>query len=51
MRDLKKIKSKMKTTDDFFDIIDENMGYIQMFYKIFEDKNPVMELTLPFITK
>ncbi len=37
----------MKTTDDFFDVIDGYMGHIQWFYKKFEDKNPVMELSLP----
>jgi hypothetical protein len=37
----------MKTTDDFFDVIDDYMGHIQWFYKKFEDKNPVMELSLP----
>lgn len=37
----------MKTTDDFFDIIDEYMGRIQWFYNKFADKKPVMELSLP----
>ena len=37
----------MKTTDDFFDVIDDYMGHIQWFYKKFKDKNPVMELSLP----
>lgn len=37
----------MKTTDDFFDIIDEHMGHIQLFYKKFADKRPVMEVSLP----
>ncbi len=37
----------MKTTEDFYDIIDAYMGHIQLFYKKFKDKNPVMELSLP----
>ena len=37
----------MKTTDDFFDIIDEYMVHIQLFYKKFADKKPVMEVSLP----
>ena len=37
----------MKTTDDFFDIIDQYMGHIQWVYKKFEDKKPVMEVSLP----
>jgi hypothetical protein len=37
----------MKTTDDFFDVIDKHMGHIQFFYKKFEDKNPIMEVSLP----
>ena len=47
MRDLKKLKSKMKSTDDFFDIIDEHMEHIQWFYNKFKNKMPVMELSLP----
>ena len=38
----------MKTTDDFFDIIDEYMWHIQLFYKKFADKKPVMEVSLPY---
>ena len=37
----------MKTTKDFYTIIDEYMGHIQLFYKKFKDKKPVMELSLP----
>ncbi|HEC97868.1 MAG TPA: hypothetical protein ENI58_06915 [Nitrospirae bacterium] len=37
----------MKTTDDFYNIINQYMGHIQLFYRKYEDKNPVMELSLP----
>ncbi len=37
----------MKTTEDFYNIINAYMGHIQLFYKTFKDKNPVMELSLP----
>ena len=37
----------MKTTKDFYTIIDAYMGHIQLFYKKFKDKKPVMELSLP----
>lgn len=37
----------MKTTKDFYTIIDDYMGHIQLFYKKFKDKKPVMELSLP----
>jgi hypothetical protein len=37
----------MKTTEDFYKVIDENMEHIQFFYREFEDKKPVMELSLP----
>jgi len=37
----------MKTNQEFFDIIEEHMGYIQMLYDKFADKRPVMELSMP----
>ena len=37
----------MKTTKDFYTIVDNYMGHIQLFYKKFKDKKPVMELSLP----
>ena len=37
----------MKTTKDFYAITDDYMGHIQLFYKKFKDKKPVMELSLP----
>lgn len=39
--------NNMKTTEDFHNIIDDFMGHIQLFYKQFKNKNPVMELSLP----
>lgn len=37
----------METIEDFFNIIDEYMPHIQLFYSQFADKKPVMELSLP----
>ncbi len=37
----------MKTTEDCHNIIDDYMGRIQLFYRKYEDKRPVMELSLP----
>ena len=37
----------MKTTKDFYNIIDDYIGHIQLLYEKFKDKKPVMELSLP----
>ena len=37
----------MKTNKDFFRVLDQYRGHIQMFYKRFADKKPIMELSLP----
>ena len=37
----------MRTNEDFFAILDEYMGDIQVFYKRHAYKKPIMELSLP----
>jgi len=37
----------MSTTEDFFRILDQYIGHIQIFYKRYADKKPIMELSLP----
>ena len=37
----------MKTNKDFCAILDQYMGHIQIFYKRYADKKPIMELSLP----
>jgi hypothetical protein len=37
----------MRTNEEFFAILDQYMGHIQIFYRRLADKKPVMELSLP----
>ena len=37
----------MRTNEDFFAIFEQYMGHIQMFYKRYANKKPIMELSLP----
>lgn len=37
----------MKTNDEFFQAVGENMGPLQMLYHKFADNRPVMEIVLP----
>lgn len=37
----------MRTTAEFFDVVDEHMAHLQMFYQKFAGKNPIMQISLP----
>ena len=37
----------MRTTDEFFAILDQYMAHLQIFYKRHAAKKPIMELSLP----
>jgi len=37
----------MRTNEDFFEILDQYMGHIQIFYKRHADNKPILELSLP----
>ena len=37
----------MRTNEDFFEILDQYMGHIQIFYKRHSDNKPIMELSFP----
>lgn len=37
----------MKTNEDFFRVLNQYMGHIQIFYKRYAEKKPIMELSLP----
>ena len=38
---------KMSTNEDFLDILNQYIGTIQIFYKKYAEKKPIMELSLP----
>lgn len=37
----------MRTTAEFFEVVDEHMTHLQMFYQRFVDKKPIMQISLP----
>ncbi|MBU2227214.1 MAG: hypothetical protein KJ936_06035 [Proteobacteria bacterium] len=38
---------KMSTNEDFFGILDRYIGHVQILYKRYAEKQPIMELSLP----
>ncbi len=37
----------MRTKAEFFEVVDEHMAHLQMFYQKFADKKPIMQISLP----